>query len=123
MAINDPEHREEEEATADDEDTGDQVAPIVRLEAIEVINGEENEDAILDLEPRMVSILNSSFGTTSSMFVETKAKYGIMDHIIHRIYIGLHKKINLHLLPVLVVKIPNGVANAEEKIRHAKRCR
>ncbi|CAH1422132.1 unnamed protein product [Lactuca virosa] len=48
MAINDPEHREEE-AAADDEDTGAQVAPIVRLEAIEVINGEENEDAILDL--------------------------------------------------------------------------
>nr|KAJ0193935.1 hypothetical protein LSAT_V11C800401640 [Lactuca sativa] len=84
MAINDTEHREEEEAAADDEDTGDQVAPIVRLEAIEVINGEENKDAILDLEPRTVSILNSSFDTTSSMFVETKAKYGIMDHIIHR---------------------------------------
>ncbi|CAI9286917.1 unnamed protein product [Lactuca saligna] len=49
MAINDPKHRDEEEAAVDDEDTGAQVAPIVRLEAIEVINGEEKEDAILDL--------------------------------------------------------------------------
>nr|KAJ0219245.1 hypothetical protein LSAT_V11C300141810 [Lactuca sativa] len=39
MAINDPEHREEEEAAADDEDIGARVAPIARLEAIEVING------------------------------------------------------------------------------------
>nr|KAJ0194427.1 hypothetical protein LSAT_V11C800430800 [Lactuca sativa] len=49
MAINDPKHREEEEAAADNEDIGYQVAPIVRIEAIEVINGEENKDAILDL--------------------------------------------------------------------------
>nr|KAJ0202812.1 hypothetical protein LSAT_V11C500249420 [Lactuca sativa] len=39
MAINDLEHREEEKASADDEDIGAQVVPIVRLEAIEVING------------------------------------------------------------------------------------
>lgn len=44
------EHREEEEAAgADDEDTGAQVAPIVRLEEVAVTTGEENEDAILDL--------------------------------------------------------------------------
>ena len=49
MAINDPEHIEKEEAAVDKEDIGAQVAPIVRLEAIEVINGEENKDAILDL--------------------------------------------------------------------------
>ncbi|CAH1439115.1 unnamed protein product [Lactuca virosa] len=55
MAINDPENREEEEeaAAAEDEDTGAQVAPIVRLEAVEVINGEENEDAILDLKSKL----------------------------------------------------------------------
>ncbi|KAL7590017.1 ran-binding protein 1 homolog a [Lactuca sativa] len=53
MAINDPEHREEEEAAAEDEDTGAQVAPIVRLEAVEVINGEEDEDAILDLKSKL----------------------------------------------------------------------
>ncbi|CAI9273616.1 unnamed protein product [Lactuca saligna] len=36
MAINDPEHKEEEEvAAADDEDTGAQVTPIVRLKAVE----------------------------------------------------------------------------------------
>lgn len=47
----DHEHREEEEAAAgaDDEDTGAQVAPIVRLEEVAVITGEEDEDAILDL--------------------------------------------------------------------------
>lgn len=44
------EHREEEEAAgAEDEDTGAQVAPIVRLEEVAVTTGEENEDAILDL--------------------------------------------------------------------------
>ncbi|XP_009594222.1 ran-binding protein 1 homolog b-like [Nicotiana tabacum] len=51
----DHEHREEEEAAAgaDDEDTGAQVAPIVRLEEIAVINGEEDEDAILDLKAKL----------------------------------------------------------------------
>jgi Ran-binding protein 1 len=47
----DPEHREEEEAPAvgDDEDTGAQVAPIVKLEEVAVTTGEEDEVAILDL--------------------------------------------------------------------------
>lgn len=52
MALTEPEHenREEEEApAADDEDTGAQVAPIVRLEEVEVTTGEENEEPILDL--------------------------------------------------------------------------
>lgn len=50
MASNDPAHREEEETTAaEDEDTGAQVAPIVKLEEIAVTTGEEEEDAILDL--------------------------------------------------------------------------
>lgn len=51
MSSADPEHREEEEAPAagDDEDTGAQVAPIVKLEEVAVTTGEENEDAILDL--------------------------------------------------------------------------
>ena len=54
-----PEHNtksrelEEENATktgaADDEDTGAQVAPIVKLEEVPVTTGEEDEDAILDL--------------------------------------------------------------------------
>nr|BBG12271.1 Ran binding protein RanBP1-3 [Nicotiana benthamiana] len=49
------EHREEEEAAAgaDDEDTGAQVAPIVRLEEVAVITGEEDEDAILDLKAKL----------------------------------------------------------------------
>lgn len=53
MATTEPkhEHREEEEevAGADDEDTGAQVAPIVRLEEVAVSTGEENEDPVIDL--------------------------------------------------------------------------
>lgn len=49
-----PEHREEEEAAAaEDEDTGAQVAPIVRLEEVAVTTGEEDEDAILDLKSKL----------------------------------------------------------------------
>ena len=57
-AASEPEHstkerEEEENATetraADDEDTGAQVAPIVKLEEVAVTTGEEDEDAILDL--------------------------------------------------------------------------
>lgn len=36
-------------ATADDEDTGAQVAPIVKLQEVTVSTGEENEDVLLDL--------------------------------------------------------------------------
>lgn len=44
------EHRDEEESGAnEDEDTGAQVAPIIKLEEVAVTTGEENEDAILDL--------------------------------------------------------------------------
>ncbi|PON85443.1 Talin [Trema orientale] len=62
MATNDPEHREDEETTAaaaaaaaaaEDEDTGAQVAPIVKLEEVAVTTGEENEDAILDLKSKL----------------------------------------------------------------------
>lgn len=43
-------HREEEEAPHnEDEDTGAQVAPIVKLEEVAVTTGEEDEDAVLDL--------------------------------------------------------------------------
>ncbi|KAJ1424962.1 Ran binding domain [Sesbania bispinosa] len=55
MSSADPEHREEEEApaAADDEDTGAQVAPIVKLEEVAVTTGEEDEDAILDLKSKL----------------------------------------------------------------------
>ncbi|CAL5386403.1 unnamed protein product [Camellia sinensis] len=54
MASIDPEHREEEETTAaDDEDTGAQVAPIVKLEEVAVTTGEEDEEAILDLKSKL----------------------------------------------------------------------
>jgi len=50
MAGPDPEHREEEEnAPAEDEDTGAQIAPIVKLEEVAVSTGEEDEDPVLDL--------------------------------------------------------------------------
>lgn len=55
MSSADPEHHEEEEtpAAGDDEDTGAQVAPIVRLEEVAVTTGEEDEDAILDLKSKL----------------------------------------------------------------------
>ncbi|XP_043698240.1 ran-binding protein 1 homolog a-like [Telopea speciosissima] len=54
MASTDPERREEEENVAvDDEDTGAQVAPIVKLEEVAVTTGEEEEDAILDLKAKL----------------------------------------------------------------------
>ncbi|KAK4492099.1 hypothetical protein RD792_002896 [Penstemon davidsonii] len=55
MATKDEEPREEEEAigAAEDEDTGAQVAPIVRLEEVAVTTGEEDEDAILDLKSKL----------------------------------------------------------------------
>lgn len=49
----DPEDRQnredEENAPGEDEDTGAQVAPIVKLEEVAVTTGEEEEDPILDL--------------------------------------------------------------------------
>ncbi|KAK9279443.1 hypothetical protein L1049_013122 [Liquidambar formosana] len=54
MSSTDPEHREDEEAAAgEDEDTGAQVAPIVKLEEVAVTTGEEDEDAILDLKSKL----------------------------------------------------------------------
>lgn len=50
MATTDPDHRDAEEATAgEDEDTGAQVTPLVKLQEVAVTTGEEEEDAILDL--------------------------------------------------------------------------
>ncbi|XP_019190574.1 PREDICTED: ran-binding protein 1 homolog c-like [Ipomoea nil] len=50
--------REEEEESsenqpAEDEDTGAQVAPIVRLQEVAVSTGEENEDVLLDLKAKL----------------------------------------------------------------------
>ncbi|XP_050897238.1 ran-binding protein 1 homolog c [Lathyrus oleraceus] len=44
---------EEAPVIGDDEDTGAQVAPIVKLEEVAVTTGEENEDAILDLKSKL----------------------------------------------------------------------
>lgn len=54
MSSSEPEqsHRKDEEAettAAEDEDTGAQVAPIVRLEEVAISTGEEEEEPILDL--------------------------------------------------------------------------
>ncbi|KAL9415758.1 hypothetical protein AB3S75_039032 [Citrus x aurantiifolia] len=46
-------HREEEAPHNEDEDTGAQVAPIVKLEEVAVTTGEEDEDAILDLKAKL----------------------------------------------------------------------
>ncbi|XP_023519268.1 ran-binding protein 1 homolog a-like [Cucurbita pepo subsp. pepo] len=54
MASADSERRDTEEAPAgEDEDTGAQVAPIVKLEEVVVTTGEENEDAVLDLKAKL----------------------------------------------------------------------
>ncbi|XP_030447534.1 ran-binding protein 1 homolog c-like [Syzygium oleosum] len=56
MASTEPEHerRDDEGAQAgDDEDTGAQVAPIVKLEEVAVTTGEEDEEAILDLKAKL----------------------------------------------------------------------
>ncbi|KAH6804710.1 RAN binding protein 1 [Perilla frutescens var. frutescens] len=49
--------REDEEddskPAADDEDTGAQVAPIVKLQEVAVTTGEENEDVLLDLKAKL----------------------------------------------------------------------
>lgn len=55
MASTEPEHerREEEAPAAEDEDTGAQVSPIVKLEEVAVTTGEEDEEAILDLKSKL----------------------------------------------------------------------
>ncbi|PWA50150.1 Ran-binding protein 1-b-like protein [Artemisia annua] len=57
MASNDPEHEhtgeEETSAAAEEEDTGAQIAPIVKLVEVAVATGEENEDPILDLKSKL----------------------------------------------------------------------
>ncbi|XP_050243970.1 ran-binding protein 1 homolog b-like [Quercus robur] len=44
---------EEETTAAEDEDTGAQVAPIVRLEEVAISTGEEEEEPILDLKAKL----------------------------------------------------------------------
>ncbi|GJY14875.1 Ran-binding protein 1 homolog a-like protein [Tanacetum coccineum] len=55
MASNDPEHEHTtgEEEAAEDEDTGAQIAPIVKLEEVAVSTGEEHELPILDLKSKL----------------------------------------------------------------------
>ncbi|CAN4128339.1 unnamed protein product [Withania somnifera] len=43
----------EENPNGEDEDTGAQVAPIVRLQEVAVSTGEENEDVLLDLKSKL----------------------------------------------------------------------
>ncbi|CAI0385662.1 unnamed protein product [Linum tenue] len=47
------EDEEENSPAADDEDTGAQVAPIVKLEEVAVTTGEEDEDPIIDLKSKL----------------------------------------------------------------------
>ncbi|KAJ4725554.1 RAN binding protein 1 [Melia azedarach] len=54
MASTEGDHREEEEAPHnEDEDTGAQIAPIVKLEEVAVTTGEEDEDSVLDLKSKL----------------------------------------------------------------------
>ncbi|CAJ2666436.1 ran-binding protein 1 c-like [Trifolium pratense] len=46
-------HEEEDVPAGEDEDTGAQVAPIVRLEEVAVSTGEEDEEVILDLKAKL----------------------------------------------------------------------
>lgn len=77
-AASDPEHktkdREEEEnaPAADDEDTGAQVAPIVKLEEVAITTGEEDEDPILDLYELSFAYL--FFKGFASFFFRSKKK-------------------------------------------------
>ncbi|KAG1338031.1 ran-binding protein 1 [Cocos nucifera] len=56
MESADPERRDEEAgavAGGEEEDTGAQIAPIIRLEEVAVTTGEEEEDALLDLKAKL----------------------------------------------------------------------
>ncbi|XP_072977441.1 ran-binding protein 1 homolog b-like [Typha angustifolia] len=58
MASTEPKHREDEEETSgvaagDEEDTGAQIAPIIKLEEVAVTTGEEDEDVLLDLKAKL----------------------------------------------------------------------
>ncbi|XP_006649912.1 ran-binding protein 1 homolog a-like [Oryza brachyantha] len=48
-----PEEEEEAAAAGEDEDTGAQVAPIVKLEEVAVTTGEEDEEVLLDLKAKL----------------------------------------------------------------------
>ncbi|CAL5185362.1 unnamed protein product [Lathyrus oleraceus] len=53
MSTSTDHHEEEDVPAGEDEDTGAQVAPIVRLEEVAVSTGEEEEEAILDLKAKL----------------------------------------------------------------------
>ncbi|KAL5062223.1 hypothetical protein RYX36_023960 [Vicia faba] len=46
-------HEEEDVPIGDDEGTGAQVIPIIKLEEVVVSTGEEEEEAILDLKAKL----------------------------------------------------------------------
>ncbi|KAJ7557230.1 hypothetical protein O6H91_05G117500 [Diphasiastrum complanatum] len=47
------EHEEQEAGKGDEEDTGAQIAPIVKLEEVAISTGEENEDVLIDLKAKL----------------------------------------------------------------------
>ena len=79
MSSSEPEqsHRPEEEETApaEDEDTGAQVAPIVRLEEVAVTTGEEEEESILDLYGQPFLSSSSSRVSNSSLIFSLLLSY------------------------------------------------
>jgi hypothetical protein len=61
MSTSTDHHEEEDVPAVEDEDTGAQVAPIVRLEEVPVSTGEEDEEVILDLYVISFSLSNVRF--------------------------------------------------------------
>ncbi|KAH9603923.1 hypothetical protein KSS87_018007 [Heliosperma pusillum] len=53
LATKEREEEENDNVTAEDEDTGAQIAPIVKLEEVTVTTGEEDEDPLLDLKSKL----------------------------------------------------------------------
>ncbi|KAL8473669.1 hypothetical protein ACS0TY_030496 [Phlomoides rotata] len=47
------EEEDDSRAAVEDEDTGAQVAPIVKLQEVAVTTGEENEDILIDLKSKL----------------------------------------------------------------------
>ncbi|KAF6163153.1 hypothetical protein GIB67_025017 [Kingdonia uniflora] len=82
MALADPEIPEIT-AGEEEEDTGTQIAPIIRLEAVAVTTGEEEEDALLDLsegdlDAKIESLLNLEKQSRLGGDVAATKKAGIM---------------------------------------------
>ncbi|KNA14479.1 hypothetical protein SOVF_106910 [Spinacia oleracea] len=78
MASVDPEVRDEENVPGEEEDTGAQIGPIVRLEEVAVTTGEEDEDVLLDLKAKLYR-----FGTDGNQWKERSS--GTVKFLKHKV--------------------------------------